>query len=33
VREAIFIGEYPGLTEIHLQDMVDTIQKFVASKN
>ncbi len=30
MREAIFIGVYPGLTEAQLQYMVDTIRDFVA---
>lgn len=32
MREAIFIGVYPGLTSAQLQYMVDTIRDFVAAK-
>jgi uncharacterized protein YoaH (UPF0181 family) len=32
MREAIFIGVYPGLTEAQLQYMVESIKEFVASK-
>ncbi len=32
MREAIFIGVYPGLTESQLQYMVDSIREFVAVK-
>lgn len=33
MREAIFIGVYPGHTESQLQYMVDTIRDFVAAKS
>lgn len=33
MREAIFIGVYPGLSEAQLQYMVDQIQAFVAEKS
>ncbi len=32
MREAIFIGVYPGLTEAQFQYMVESIKEFVASK-
>jgi len=33
MREAIFIGVYPGLNEAQLQYMVDQIQAFVPEKS